>query len=235
MALQHLIDEQKRRGKKAVDDESAKLRELVRSAQKELRDARKAIRAAKDARALEEARQRIVAGEAALPTPEVAVPVGGPLTSVAVGDDVYVPRLRSAATVLEGPARGKVRVAAGALKLWVKVEELQAGVKRVAATRPAQKKTEEKDGERRHDPRGLDNTLDLRGMRVDDALDLTEAFLDRVYGANGRTAYVVHGIGTGALRDAVRKALKQDNRYVASFRAGATDEGGDRLTVVTLR
>ncbi|MCA9613402.1 MAG: Smr/MutS family protein, partial [Myxococcales bacterium] len=80
-----------------------------------------------------------------------------------------------------------------------------------------------------------DNTLDVRGMRVDDAVPMTESFLDRMYGANEGVAYILHGVGTGALRDAVREMLRGDATYVRSFRSGSREEGGDRLTVVSLK
>jgi DNA mismatch repair protein MutS2 len=72
-------------------------------------------------------------------------------------------------------------------------------------------------------------------MRVDDALDLLETFLDRMYGRDERVAFVDHGVGTGALRDAVRQRLSQRSPYVESFRGGTPEEGGDRLTVIYLR
>ena len=72
-------------------------------------------------------------------------------------------------------------------------------------------------------------------MRVDDAISMTESFLDRLYGASANTGYLLHGIGTGALKDALRERFGDDPHYVASFRSGTTEEGGDRLTVVTLR
>ena len=80
-----------------------------------------------------------------------------------------------------------------------------------------------------------DNSLDLRGMRVDDALSLLESFLDGLYGKNMSHAFLQHGIGSGALRDAVREHLAGLSGYVVSFRAGAREEGGERVTVVTLR
>ena len=89
--------------------------------------------------------------------------------------------------------------------------------------------------ERRVDPQTSDNTLNLRGLRVDNALSLVESLLDRVYGGGGSTAFLMHGIGTGALRDAIREQLARDTVYVASYRGGDMEEGGDRMTVVTLR
>ncbi|HJK96942.1 MAG TPA: Smr/MutS family protein, partial [Polyangiaceae bacterium LLY-WYZ-14_1] len=67
------------------------------------------------------------------------------------------------------------------------------------------------------------------------ALGLVEAFLDRRYGEAERVAYLLHGVGSGALRDAVRTQLRRDSQYVRRARPGTLEEGGDRLTVVYLR
>ena len=64
---------------------------------------------------------------------------------------------------------------------------------------------------------------------------MLESFLDRLYGDQRRAAFIVHGVGSGALRGAVRERLEQDRAYVEAFRPGTMEEGGDRLTVVTLK
>jgi DNA mismatch repair protein MutS2 len=78
------------------------------------------------------------------------------------------------------------------------------------------------------------NTLDLRGQRADDALGELEAFLDRTALEGADTVFVIHGHGTGALRKVVREYLAT-SAYVARFRAGGVGEGGDGVSVVSLR
>jgi DNA mismatch repair protein MutS2 len=56
-------------------------------------------------------------------------------------------------------------------------------------------------------------------------------FLDRAVGGGLSPIFLVHGHGTGALRDAIRRELK-DNRFVHHFRAGQSGEGGDGVTLV---
>ena len=63
---------------------------------------------------------------------------------------------------------------------------------------------------------------------------MTTSFLDRLFGDSEPTAYILHGIGTGALRDAIRELLGERKEYVRAFRAGTNKEGGDKVTVVTL-
>jgi DNA mismatch repair protein MutS2 len=74
---------------------------------------------------------------------------------------------------------------------------------------------------------------DLRGLRVDEALDTLDASLDRAISSDFRMLVVVHGIGTGALRRAVREHL-QASPYVASFENSESGEGGDGATVALL-
>lgn len=74
---------------------------------------------------------------------------------------------------------------------------------------------------------------DLRGLRVDEALDRLTAALDRAAAASHPRLLVVHGIGTGALRGAVRDALGA-SRYVVRVEPAGPDEGGDGATVAVL-
>lgn len=76
--------------------------------------------------------------------------------------------------------------------------------------------------------------LKLLGRRVEPALAELDRALDRALLASRDEIRIVHGHGTGALRDAVREHLR-DHPAVASFRPGEPDEGGDGATVVTLR
>jgi DNA mismatch repair protein MutS2 len=77
------------------------------------------------------------------------------------------------------------------------------------------------------------NTLDLRGMRVDEALDEVEAFLDGLSLTEHGCGYLLHGHGTGALKTALRQWLPK-SRFGKAWRVGGHDEGGDAFTVVIL-
>jgi DNA mismatch repair protein MutS2 len=81
--------------------------------------------------------------------------------------------------------------------------------------------------------RTSDATLDLRGMRVDDALSEVDRFVDDSLLAHREVVFVIHGHGTGALRDAVRVHLKM-HAAVARWRPGQEKEGGDGITVAWL-
>lgn len=78
-----------------------------------------------------------------------------------------------------------------------------------------------------------ENTLDLRGMYVDDALPEIDAFLDRLSLARSPHAFLIHGHGTGALKAGVRRHLK-GSPYAKRFLPAPREQGGDGVTIVLL-
>ncbi len=75
--------------------------------------------------------------------------------------------------------------------------------------------------------------VDLRGLMAEDALDKMERYLEQAYLSGLPWVRVIHGKGTGKLRQAVREALK-GHTYVKSFEEGGHTEGGEGVTVVKL-
>jgi DNA mismatch repair protein MutS2 len=75
--------------------------------------------------------------------------------------------------------------------------------------------------------------LDLRGKTVDEALAALARYLDAAFRAGLPWVRVIHGKGTGALRQAVRAEL-QGHPLVHGFESGKENEGGDGVTVVRL-
>jgi len=80
--------------------------------------------------------------------------------------------------------------------------------------------------------RTVASSLDLRGARVDEALDALARYLDDAAVAGMPKVTIIHGLGTGALRDAVRRHAA-DHPGVVSVRPGERGEGGDGATIVT--
>ena len=81
--------------------------------------------------------------------------------------------------------------------------------------------------------RSVASSLDLRGARVEEALEALRRYLDDASLAGLASVLIIHGLGTGALRDAVR-ADAGAHPLVKSVRAGARGEGGDGATIVSL-
>lgn len=77
------------------------------------------------------------------------------------------------------------------------------------------------------------NTIDIRGKRVEEGIVLMENELDRMMRSGISAAIIIHGHGTGALKEAVRSTLK-NSYYCDTFRNGEQSEGGDGVTIVKL-
>jgi DNA mismatch repair protein MutS2 len=164
------------------------------------------------------------------PVPGEAEPLL-PLVVAKPGDSVHVRSLGHNGVVVQvNPKQSKARVRAGSIELDVALSDLFAPQKK-AGEKPRRPsggvwKVEAAEGEERE--------LKLIGLRVDEALDLLEPFLDRAALGGLREVRVVHGLGTGRLRDAVREMLGR-HPLVDTFRGGEPHEGRDGATVVTLR
>ena len=81
--------------------------------------------------------------------------------------------------------------------------------------------------------RSIPASLDLRGARMEEAVELLEQYLDQAATARAGRVTVIHGHGSGALRDAVRNTLT-GHPLVQDWRPGERGEGGDGATIVTL-
>ena len=75
--------------------------------------------------------------------------------------------------------------------------------------------------------------LNLRGQRADDAITNLERYLDSAYLAGLPFVRIIHGKGTGKLRQAVRDYLRH-NPNIKSFQGGEQNEGGEGVTVAKL-
>src|SRR5688572_11001911 len=121
-------------------------------------------------------------------------------------------------------ASGTVEIAAGTMRIKVPLDEIE-----VLPTKP------ELPGEtiRPQAHQMIPSSLDLRGARVDEALEALERYIDTASVAGAPRVTVIHGHGTGALRDALRAQLS-GHPLVKKWRAGERGEGGDGATIVEL-
>jgi DNA mismatch repair protein MutS2 len=150
-----------------------------------------------------------------------------PPAIIAIGQVFFVKPLNCDATVLSvDRAGGRARVRAGSMELEVKLPALS---KARGKEQKIQKKRQQLEVAR--EPAA---EINLLGMRVDEALDLLEPFLYHADLDQVAELRVVHGHGTGALLKGVRAHLS-GHPVVASFRGGERFEGGDGVTMVTLR
>ena len=151
--------------------------------------------------------------------------------SIKVGDTVMIKDLNQPVTVVSLPDKNN--------NLTVKMGEIK--------TKISKDRVAKLDSSLTHKPQlrlkpmesftlkrsGMSNTLDLRGYKVDDALDTLESYLDKASLANLTPVYIVHGNGTGALRRYIRDYVST-SPYVAKYRAGEQSEGGDGVTIIDI-
>jgi len=223
---EHLRAESER----ALAEVSSQLAELRQQASVERAEAARGALAARAeaARARAEALSRESTRAALAPAPD----------TLRVGDTVHHLGLRRDVTVLEHTG-DEVLVSAGALKMRVPRAELAGARDEKPASRfpSADRGRASLDRAGEAAPRALDAPplrVDVRGLRADEAVREVESFLDQAFRNGDPGVLVLHGHGTGALKQAVREYL-EDSPYVRMYRPGESHEGGDGVTVVGLR
>lgn len=129
--------------------------------------------------------------------------------------------------------RAQVRV--GVLEMTVKFSDIEGAVKQTKAHKEERARREGGAATPRYTVNratlSVPLELDLHGKRVEEALDMADKYLSDAVVANLPQARILHGIGTGALRSAIREML-QTHPLVKSWRAGTPDEGGLGSTTV---
>lgn len=187
--------------------------------------------------AVRTARATLDALKGLAPTPEEpAAPA--PDRPLEVGDRVRLTKLRQRGEVIGVGKRLKIRTERG---LTVQVDPGDA--QRTADQAPPERAPVPKPSRRagpsapddlgdvlRHDG----NTLDLRGQRVDEGIDAVERFVDRALMSDKPVVFVLHGHGTGAMKQAVRDWMRT-SPHVARWQPALPDQGGDAYTIAALR
>jgi DNA mismatch repair protein MutS2 len=144
------------------------------------------------------------------------------------GTRVELRGIAGEAVVLEPPdRRGRLAVRSGSARSVVPLER----VVRVLGRSPRAEGRARYSIERMPTPGTAE--CDLRGLRVDEALDRADAHLQAHLGLGGAELVFIHGHGSGALRDAVRGWLR-GVPGISELRSGAPGEGGNGVTVVRL-
>jgi DNA mismatch repair protein MutS2 len=229
-----------------LSDESDALRSEVRQAREELRKVRKALKAA-DAAGLRQLDDSISAASSAVAMgsavdrevraePKKSDEVDP--NTLKIGMRVGIRGFDSAGELLDLPKKGKVRVLIGVMKMSVPVTDL-VPLKSIAsqqkqATKARLSTTFEQTQTHFDAPiRSEDVTLDLRGQRVEAALADLDHFVDELLRRQEMGGFILHGHGTGAMKEAVRAHLSA-HPCIQNSRSAERDEGGDAFTVFWL-
>lgn len=191
----------------------------------------RAADAQRQIRSLDAEQKQALANESAresLPAASGELKVGGRVRVVKLGRDGEVVEISG----------DEVVVQAGPLKMRARREDVvPLGGKAQNAARfkekgsPGESRVEQVKAAATSAPMG---TVNVRGMRADDAVREVEASLDGAFAEGRSELLVVHGHGTGALKATLRRWL-DESRYVATWKPAEPSEGGDGATRITLR
>jgi len=155
-------------------------------------------------------------------------PKTGNEIEVGIGDFVEVETLDGRIGRVVEIRNGEAVVAVGVMKLAVPRSSLRLTSAEAAA--PEVAVAIQGDLPEVHAP----SEIDLRGMRVGEVDDIVMQAVDAAIRADLKTLRIIHGKGTGALRERVAEMLRKESR-VTNFRLGAWNEGGAGVTVVDLK
>ena len=149
-----------------------------------------------------------------------------------VGDTVKVISLGKTAAVLALPdGKNQVRVQVGIITTKVALDDLELVEQKAKVPQPPKGKSVYSLG---RDTRDVTTELDIRGMTILEAESLVESFLDHAQMSGLTTVSIIHGKGTGALRQGVHAMLRRE-KSVQSFRLGVYGEGETGVTIVTMK
>ena len=153
--------------------------------------------------------------------------------SVQIGDTVLVASVDKSATVITLPnQKGEFTVQAGIIKMTVKLKDVRVLPQKAEKNVVSYDKAKAYSEPVRTSGVGLE--LDIRGMMVDEACPVIENYLSNALLQGLSEVNIIHGKGTGALRDGVQRYLK-GHKMVKNFRIGNYGEGDAGVTVVTLK
>ncbi|EYE89456.1 DNA mismatch repair protein MutS [Fervidicella metallireducens AeB] len=153
-----------------------------------------------------------------------------PVEKVKAGEEVYVTTLGQKAVVLsEADSKNEVMVQIGIMKVSVPIDKLMKDV-----TKKKEVKKTGTSGLVKQKTMNVSSSIDLRGQTLDEALYNIDKYLDDAFLAGLESVSIIHGKGTGVLREGIQSALRK-HHHVKSIRMGDFSEGGSGVTVVEIK
>ncbi len=153
------------------------------------------------------------------------------IKDIEVGDEVEVLGMGEVGEVISNPnKKGDVQVQIGIMKINANIKNL----KFVESKEVKKANTNIKNIIKNKTNTNINRELDLRGYNIEEAIYVIDKFLDDAYIVGLKEVFLIHGKGTGALRQGVQNYLKR-NKHVKSFRIGSYSEGGTGVTAVEIK
>ena len=147
-----------------------------------------------------------------------------------VGDDIIVLSYGQRGTLTNQLKDGRWEAQVGLIKMTLEEREFDL----VQAQQEAPVKKKQVNVIKRAGGKGPQARLDLRGKRYEEAMEALDAFIDQALLNNMAQVDIIHGIGTGVIREGVTKYL-QRNKQVKSFGYAPQNAGGSGATIVTFK
>ena len=147
-----------------------------------------------------------------------------------VGDDIIVLSYGQRGTLTNQLKDGRWEAQVGLIKMTLEEKEFDL----VQAQQEAPVKKKQVNVVKRAAGKGPQARLDLRGKRYEEAMEALDAFIDQALLNNMAQVDIIHGIGTGVIREGVTKYL-QRNKQVKSFGYAPQNAGGSGATIVTFK
>ena len=148
-----------------------------------------------------------------------------------VGDDIIVTAYGQRGTLINQTKNGKWEVQVGLIKMMLKEDEFSLVKVQEEAQKPKKKQVHVVKKSKKS--AGPCARLDLRGKRYEEAMQELDEFIDQALLNNIAQVDIIHGIGTGVIREGVTKYLSR-NKHVKSFGYAPQNAGGSGCTIANL-
>lgn len=152
------------------------------------------------------------------------------LRAARVGDDIIVTAYGQRGTLIKQVKEKTWEAQVGIIKMTLSEDEFTLVKVQEEAQKPKKRQVNVVKKVQSNGPRAR---LDLRGKRYEEAVQELDAFIDQALLNNMSQVDIIHGIGTGVIRDAVTKYLRR-NKHVKSFEYAPQTAGGSGCTIATL-
>lgn len=209
-------------------------RETASDVQKELKELAKVQSLGERTKRLEKSKRRIKESENryadGLERPVNANPVTA--EELQTGDRVKILTLDQNGEVLTLPdEKGDLTVKVGIMKINVNVSDLMLIID---GTKKKKTRTGGYGNLYRKKAQTISMSVNVQGQNLEDALMNVDKYIDDAYMAGLKEVTVIHGNGTGVLKEGLRRSFKK-HKLIASYRKGGYNEGGDGVTIVKLK
>ena len=148
-----------------------------------------------------------------------------------VGDEILVISYGQRGTLVKQLKDGRWEAQVGLIKMTLEEKEFNLIKTEKEATQPKKRQV---NVVKRSNTSGPRARLDLRGKRYEEAMQELDGFIDQALLNNMAQVDIIHGIGTGVIREGVTKYLRR-NKHVKSFEYAPQNAGGSGATIVTFK